>query len=106
MPKLWLATSAEAVIRAEARSRRFVETGGPLFGYTDPSSRDSVVAIACGPGPKARHRPRSLAPDPDATDAAIREVHARSRGSFSYIGEWHTHPGGAARPSRRDLAAL
>jgi integrative and conjugative element protein (TIGR02256 family) len=106
MPRLWLSASADAVIRTEARHRRFVETGGPLFGYTDASSRDAVVAIAYGPGPKARHRPRSLTPDPDATDAAIREVHARSRGSFSYIGEWHTHPGGAARPTRRDVDAL
>jgi integrative and conjugative element protein (TIGR02256 family) len=83
-----------------------LETGGPLFGYTDPSTRDTVVAIAYGPGPNARHRPRSFAPDPDATDAAIREVHARSRGSYSYIGDWHTHPGGAGRPSRRDADAL
>lgn len=106
MTLLWLATSADAVIRAEARRRRFVETGGPLFGYTDPGSGDAVVAVAYGPGANARHRPHSLAPDRDATDAAIRNVYARSRGALSYVGDWHTHPGGAARPSRRDVRAL
>jgi integrative and conjugative element protein (TIGR02256 family) len=106
MPRLWLTRSADATIRDEARHRRFVETGGPLFGYSDPASRDSVVALAYGPGPNARHRPRSLVPDRRATDDAIHEVYARTHGALSYIGDWHTHPGGPRRPSRRDVDAL
>ena len=106
MPRLYLSDTADAAIRRHARTRRLVETGGPLFGYVDDRSGDVVVAIAYGPGPGARHRPRSLRPDRAATQAAIREVHERSRGALSYIGDWHTHPGGAARPSGWDLRSL
>jgi integrative and conjugative element protein (TIGR02256 family) len=106
MPRLWLADNAAEAMRAEARTRRVVETGGPLFGYDDRDSGDTVVVAAYGPGPNARHRPRSLVPDRRATQAAIRYVHDRSRGALSYIGEWHTHPGGNSQPSRRDVASL
>jgi integrative and conjugative element protein (TIGR02256 family) len=106
MARLWLAQAADALIRAEARSRRLVETGGPLFGYLDPGSGDSVVVLAYGPGPRARHRPWSIAPDREATQAAVKEVHASSEGALSYIGEWHTHPGGTDRPSRQDLNSI
>lgn len=106
MARLWIAEGADATIRAEARLRRLVETGGPLFGYSDDDTGDSVVAIAYGPGPRARHRPYSFVPDREATRDAIAEVHETSSGALSYIGEWHTHPGGSARPSRRDVASL
>lgn len=106
MARLWLPVSADDAIRAEAKTRRVVETGGPVFGYFDEGSRDCVVVIACGPGPKARHRPRSLSPDRDATHAAIHEMHARSAGVLSYLGDWHSHPGGHERPSGRDLDSL
>lgn len=106
MPRLWLAENADATMRNEAKTRRLVETGGPLFGYIDPTSSDCVIAIAYGPGPGARHRVRSLIPDRVATQRAIWEVHSRSHGAFSYIGEWHTHPGGTARPSQRYVDTL
>jgi integrative and conjugative element protein (TIGR02256 family) len=106
MARLWLSAATDAIFRAEARKRRLVETGGPLFGYTDDGTGDTVVVVAYGPGPAARHRPRSFRPDRDATRAAIREVHKQSSGALAYIGDWHTHPGGSARPSGWDLRAL
>jgi integrative and conjugative element protein (TIGR02256 family) len=71
-----------------------------------PVRKRSIVALAYGPGPQARHRPWSIAPDRPATQAAIDEVHNQSDGALSYIGEWHTHPGGSERPSRRDLSSI
>lgn len=106
MSRLWLAESADRTIRQEARKRRLVETGGPLFGYQDESTGDTVVVLAHGPGPKAKHRPFSFVPDRVATQEAIRAVHAQSDGVYSYVGEWHTHPGGSSQPSGRDLRSL
>ena len=101
---LWLAQTAHNVIVAESRKRRVVETGGPLFGYR--AGEDVVVTRAFGPGPKARHRPRSLVPDHEATQATINAVRNESGGHESYLGEWHTHPLGPARPSGRDATSL
>jgi len=106
MSRLWLSDRAEAVIRNEARLRRIVETGGPIFGYLAAYGSDTIVELAFGPGPRARHRPRSLIPDQIATQTAITEVHDKSRGASSYLGEWHTHPGGPALPSLRDTLSV
>lgn len=105
-PRVWLFPDADRLIRREARARRFVETGGPLFGYFDPESGDAVIVEARGPGPEAKHRPRALIPDLRATQQAMDDVHARSQGAWGYVGEWHTHPGGTASPSQRDIGAL
>lgn len=102
--RLWLARESHNLIIRESRKRRIVETGGPLFGYRVED--DVVVTRAFGPGPKARHRPRSLQPDRQATQAAIELMHRESGGRAPYLGDWHTHPLGAARPSGRDIASL
>lgn len=106
MARMWLAPSADATIRAEARTRRVVETGGPLFGYFDGKPHNCVAVVAGGPGPNACHRPFSFRADRDAIATAIRELHDRSVGVLSYIGEWHSHPGGSTAVSGRDLGAL
>lgn len=87
----------------EIQRRLLVETGGPLFGFQ--SEGEAVVVGAGGPGPKARHRPRSFRPDRDAVDRAIARVHEISEGRYRYVGSWHTHPLGRAHPSRTDAAA-
>lgn len=99
---VWLDEEARRQIHIEAARRRFVETGGPLFGY-EGQDEDVVVVVALGPGPKAKHRPRSLIPDREATQAAIELVHERADGRYRYIGSWHSHPLGNAVPSCRDL---
>jgi integrative and conjugative element protein (TIGR02256 family) len=99
----WLDSLALTVIESEARHRRFCETGGPLFGY-EGDGDEIVIAVALGPGPSARHRPRSFRPDRNATGQAIAAVHERTSGRYRYIGSWHTHPLGRANPSGVDLA--
>lgn len=101
-PVVWLDEEARRRIHAEAARRRFVETGGPLFGF-ESGDQEVVVVAALGPGPRAKHRPRSLIPDREATQAAIRLVHQRAEGRYRYIGSWHSHPLGSATPSRRDV---
>lgn len=100
---VWLDPLARHQIEREASRRRFVETGGPLFGFE--AEDDLVVIGAAGPGRKARHRPRSFRPDREAVDRAITRVLQASERRYRYLGSWHTHPFGRARPSGTDFAA-
>lgn len=100
---VWLHPLARDQIEREASRRRFVETGGPLFGFDGDG--EVVVVGAGGPGPRARHRPRSFRPDRDAVDRAIARVREASEFRYRYLGSWHTHPFGRARPSAVDVAA-
>ena len=92
--------SAAALISAEARhSADGKETGGILLGH-DTGDRLHVVT-AGGPGPAAQRSPHRFLRDLD---------HARTLADQAYdedgsvwIGEWHTHPSGPARPSPLDL---
>lgn len=100
----WLDELARVVIEEEARTRRVLETGGPIFGYEGADGNDIVIAAAFGPGPKARHWPLSLVPDRAATGEVIARVHELSEGRYRYLGSWHTHPFGQPRPSGVDIA--
>ncbi|HEV7563909.1 MAG TPA: Mov34/MPN/PAD-1 family protein, partial [Solirubrobacterales bacterium] len=80
--------------------RRFRETGGALFGYEAAS--DLLIAQANGPGPRAKHRRTRYVPHPDDVQAEIDEIFAASEGTFRYLGDWHSHPGGRAYPSSVD----
>jgi integrative and conjugative element protein (TIGR02256 family) len=92
---------ARAVIEREAVKRRLFETGGSIFGWTDADN--VVVACASGPGPKAKHRPRTFEPAPGTTRAAMNRVEEASAGRYGYLGSWHTHPLGTPKPSGIDV---
>lgn len=100
MTTVWLDTRARDLIEREAIRRRLVETGGALFGWEDDDS--VVVACASGPGPHAKHRPRSFEPDPETTAEAMRAVRAASEKRYRFLGSWHTHPRGGSSPSGID----
>jgi integrative and conjugative element protein (TIGR02256 family) len=100
MPVVWLDARAREVVAEEAAKRRLRETGGALFGYE--TAGDLVIARVIGPGPKAHHRRTRLIADPEHLQRVIDETHAETDGRLSYIGEWHTHPLGRARPSATD----
>jgi integrative and conjugative element protein (TIGR02256 family) len=101
---VWLDPVARAQIEREARRFRLRETGGPLFGFDDEDSDQLVVVGAGGPGPRATHRRRLVAPDRDAVDRAIARVHNASEGRYAFLGSWHTHPLGRPAPSPTDIA--
>lgn len=100
---LWLDADAQADVEAEARTRRIVETGGPLFGFVSDAG-EPVVVKAYGPGPKAKHKRTSFIPDSAETQRLI-DWHYEADG-LGYLGEWHTHPQGEASPSDRDARFL
>lgn len=101
--EVWLDAGAREFIAEESAKRRLRETGGGLFGFE--GQKGLVVVHALAPGPKARHRRTRLIPDYEYLQLAINEIHSRSNGRLSYIGEWHTHPLGRAHPSSTDESA-
>jgi integrative and conjugative element protein (TIGR02256 family) len=100
MKTVWLADQARHTITQHARRRRLRETGGALFGYENRGAW--VIEQALGPGPRARHERFRLVGDHDYLQDAIDRELAASNGTRYYLGDWHTHPLGPARPSCRD----
>jgi integrative and conjugative element protein (TIGR02256 family) len=98
---VWLDERAKAVIEGETLKRPRVETGGALFGFG--SDYELVIVCAYGPGPRAKHRRSTFEPHPQTTDALIRAVWNSSDRRYRYLGSWHSHPGGIARPSGPDV---
>jgi integrative and conjugative element protein (TIGR02256 family) len=96
----WIPQEAEELIGADAVRWGPRETGGPLFGYE--ACGELVITRAFLPGPNATHLPFLFRPDREAVERAIAEVHRQSRGGERWIGSWHTHPYGRARPSLLD----
>ena len=81
------------------------ETGGVLMGAWIGSDRVRITG-QIGPGPKARHERTSFVPDYDFQEYAIAEHFRGTGGRETYLGDWHTHPGGASYLSERDCATL
>lgn len=100
--RLWLAEDALAAMLAEARRTEPLESGGVLLGWQDPAGSELVVAHALGPGPDAIHRRTKFSPDTDWQRAEIAAAYEASGRRVSYLGDWHSHPGGGELPSRRD----
>ena len=95
-----------AVVAEMAREAEFLEpeeTGGVLLGYCgrdDPLSVQVVRQV--GPGPGAVHARHRFEPDSEWQYAQIARAYERSGRILTYLGDWHSHPGGSARPSRTD----
>lgn len=85
-----------------ARNAAPLETGTPLVGeYSDDQSTAYVLAV--GPltqdsqGERSTFR-RGVA----GLNAFFASIFKKSRGRRHYVGEWHSHPGGAPIPSGTD----
>ncbi|MCC6387569.1 MAG: Mov34/MPN/PAD-1 family protein [Dehalococcoidia bacterium] len=102
MSRLFVVRAVVEAIEEEAKRSRWTETGGVLVGYWS-SDDDLVVVDAVVASRRSRRSPsgfESSVPDDWAT---IEEVVRASSGAFTYIGDWHSHPLGGCRPSRRDF---
>jgi proteasome lid subunit RPN8/RPN11 len=96
------AREMEAADAGEAQS----ETGGLLLGQFDDACHIAWVSEATGPPDGSFASPLGLTVN---TPAAREDVLERSRqtgGLVSFIGLWHTHPGGPAWPSEIDIEAM
>lgn len=84
-----------------------LETGGVLMGYWVPPPhprREAVVTDAIGPGPRAVHAATRFEPDDAWQERRVAEAYRASGRLHTYLGDWHTHPNGAPRPSPLDRA--
>lgn len=101
--KVWIADAAIRTILAEATDRAPLETGGMLVGYRGHDRPELVVTAATGPGPRARHRRYTFAPDGHWQQRLLAAIYEQSGRVTSYLGDWHSHPDGRPLPSTRDL---
>lgn len=77
------------------------EAGGQLFARFDGGR--VLVEEATGPRPGDQRGRNFYHPDQRAEQ---REIDARHRNGFNYVGDWHTHPEPQPVPSASDLASI
>ena len=94
-------------IRAGARERSAEhETGGLLFGELDETLGIAWVTNVSGPPRDSTFSPEGFVCGTHGTKEFCEDYDTRTRGIVRYVGTWHSHPGGAARPSLTDYAGI
>jgi len=83
-----------------------VETGGQLFGQFDEFLKIAWVTEVSGPPPDSRASEEGFLCGVVGTAELSEEKRARTRGAVSFVGMWHTHPGGVPSPSCTDFSAM
>lgn len=79
------------------------ETGGVLLGFRDRDDEEVVqVMTQVGPGPDAVHERHRFQPDSCWQDDQIARIYQESGRIATYLGDWHSHPGGSPKPSKLD----
>lgn len=106
-----LAPSALAEIRGHiCRNDRAVnpnhETGGLLFGERDDATGVVWISEVIGPPPDSEASPDEFVCGVEGVEDVRGEKRRRGRGSLTFIGTWHTHPGLDPVPSNRDVAGM
>jgi integrative and conjugative element protein (TIGR02256 family) len=84
------------------------ETGGMLVGYrTEHHGRLAIVITGLiDAGPKATRSTAQFVPDGRWQQQQLEDVYEGSGRITTYLGDWHSHPRGRARPSAKDLATF
>lgn len=93
-----------ATLVGEAVRTLPLETGGIVMGRWLDSTAARITDVI-GPGPDAKHEPRSFDPDQDWQESEVARIWTSRAGDVEYLGDWHTHPDGRAYPSRGDSKA-
>jgi integrative and conjugative element protein (TIGR02256 family) len=101
----WISAACLTSMVEEARHCLPHETGGAFMGYwPDPST--VVITDVIGPGPNSKRTRHSFYPDAEYHDYEIERIYVASDRFHTYLGDWHTHPNGSARTSRKDRKTL
>jgi integrative and conjugative element protein (TIGR02256 family) len=82
------------------------ETGGVLFGRRDPAAGVLWVDEASGPPPDSIASAEEFVCGTEGIEKRNRKIRKQTRRATSFVGMWHTHPGGRAIPSPRDVASM
>jgi integrative and conjugative element protein (TIGR02256 family) len=105
-PRLWLSNEVSSALKLEAARRAPWETGGVLLGYWSPVGDEPVVTSYIGPGPNAVHQRYRFLPDHCFHLTEIARQYEASGRRLTYLGDWHTHPGGGGGLSELDSKTL
>lgn len=97
-----LAQRALLAIRSDCEQHPDAETGGLLAGQK--VNGHFVIPFVLPAGARADRSTVHFTPDSPAQQALLDFLHLRFAGRADYVGDWHLHPPGFDRPSRRDLA--
>jgi integrative and conjugative element protein (TIGR02256 family) len=103
----WIPRNVQEQFEDLARQWAPLEVGGVLAGYWHGDV--AVITHCIGPGEHASHHASTFAPDYAFHEREIARLYATSQGTAVYLGDWHTHPSGAASLSpldRRTLRAI
>jgi integrative and conjugative element protein (TIGR02256 family) len=92
--------------RSERQRGDDVETGGVLFGHVDDFLKIVWISTASGPPPDSTATQNRFICGTNGVALMNQELYVRSRGSVSFIGMWHTHPGSQPDPSSIDRDAM
>jgi integrative and conjugative element protein (TIGR02256 family) len=106
LTRVWIAGEDADQLIAQARRHGPLETGGIVLGYRVEGGREIVITHLVGPGPRAQHMREGFAPDTAYQEAEIERIFAETDRRSIYLGDWHSHPGRAPMPSRKDEGAL
>lgn len=96
---------AEARLMARLREPD-VETGGVLLGEIDDACRVIWVSKATGPPPDSHASASAFVCGVEGVDDLVAHHDRRTRGALRFLGLWHTHPYGHARPSEMDKRGM
>lgn len=101
----WIAKQTYLKMCALGEETFPLETGGMLLGY-EADNGEAVVTAVIGPGPRARHRRYRFSPDAEYQQSELTAHYVRTDGRETYLGDWHTHPGGSTVLSFLDKKTL
>ncbi|MDX3586626.1 ThiF family adenylyltransferase [Streptomyces europaeiscabiei] len=96
---------AEARRGARVRGPR-VETGGMLLGAIDDATRILWIDEATGPPPDSLLSEHHFEHGTTGIREHLAARRTATQATTRFLGMWHTHPHGPARPSPTDLAAM
>jgi integrative and conjugative element protein (TIGR02256 family) len=94
---------SEALARLEGVPARPWEVGGWLLGWW-ADSRSSLLVTHATP-PASRGTPFGVTISGKGHRPYFDSAWEASGGTVTFLGDWHTHPGGPALPSSRDRLA-
>jgi len=96
---------AETRLMARLREPN-VETGGVLLGEIDDACQVIWVSKVTGPPPDSHASARAFVCGVEGVDDLVAHHDRRTRSALRFLGLWHTHPYGQARPSEMDKRGM
>jgi integrative and conjugative element protein (TIGR02256 family) len=101
--RVWIPQTVLETIVHQAAAAVPLETGGMLIGYADPDDDTRLEIIGLiDAGPAAVRKRHRFVPDGPWQCAQLAKRYAESGRIHTFIGDWHSHPGGTCTPSWRD----